>query len=233
MASSASPEGRSPEDDASRLFRPIPRARQRSPTQTGDVSNVPVSSAPPPSQDYPVPPGMDTSSSTRGPQGPQFVVPAGSVPIPPPTDTVEYRPSSVQDNATPSLSSFSSYFDPAFLRNLPLGGNAGAPPAASAQPVGPQAPQQLHWDGILSQQQQNPYGTNVATPGILVPDFFNPYMGYQGAGGPLGFAVEAQAFLGNEGSTNWQDPLNVGYVLIGLSILNAPCAKSSIFQRLG
>jgi hypothetical protein len=186
---------------------------------------VPVSSVPLPSQDYPVPPSMGTSSSVRGSREPQFVVPTGGVSIPPSGDTVEYPPPSAQDLAAPSMASFSNYFDPAFLRNLPSGNNGGAPPATSTQPLGPQAPQQLPWEGILSQQQQNPYGTNVATPGVLAPDFFNPYMGYQGAGGPLGFAVEAQAFLGNDHSTNWQDPLNVGYVLTAFGILSALCTE--------
>jgi len=208
--SPACPEARYQEDDVSRLFKPIPRARQNSPPRAGSSSNAPVSSVPLPPQNYPIPPGTVPTTGLPGSRGSQFFGSTGGVviPPPPPSGTVKHHPSNPQDNTNPSAA-IADYFDTTFLRNLPLGNNVGAP-STSTQPPDQQVPQQHPWEGILSQQQQNPYGTNVAAPGVLAPDFFNPYMGYQGAGGPLGFAVEAQAFLGSDDATNWQDPLNVG-----------------------
>lgn len=165
-----------------------------------------------------MPPGIVPTSGVSGSQGSQFFGSTGGVVIPPPTGTVKH-PSGTQDNTNPSAA-IADYFDTTFLRNLPLGSNVGAP-STSTQPPDPQVPQQHPWEGILSQQQQNPYGTNVAAPGVLTPDYFNPYLGYQGAGGPLGFAVEAQAFLGSDDPTNWQDPLNVGYVAHWVMVLGA------------
>ena len=216
IPSSASPERRPPEDNVSRLFKPIPRVRQPSPPKVGGVPNAPVTSVPLLPQNHPMPPIVVSTNSARGPRASHFLGPTGGVAIPPSTDAVEYP--SAQDNAVPSMASISGYFDAAFLRSLPLSNNAGVP-FTSTQPPDAQMPSQHPWEGILSQQQQNPYGTNVATPGILVPDYFNPYIGYQGAGGPLGFAVEAQAFMDSEDTANLQDPLGVGCALNLITIL--------------
>lgn len=97
----------------------------------------------------------------------------------------------------------STYFQPAPFGVPPLGPMHGASVSGTSTPL--EAPPSQGWDGIFSQQ---PYNTTAA--GAPATSFFTPFLGYQGAGGPMAFAAEAQAFLENDDpNTNWPNPLNV------------------------
>lgn len=89
-----------------------------------------------------------------------------------------------------------------------------SPPTPLDAPSFSQSSSQSHtqsgqvWDGIFTQQ---PF--NNAAPGIPSSSFFTPFLGYQGGGGSMGFAAEAQALLENEDvSAAWGAGLNVEYV---------------------
>lgn len=97
----------------------------------------------------------------------------------------------------------STYFQPAPFGVPPLGPMHGASVSGTSTPL--EAPNSQGWDGIFSQQ---PYNTTAA--GAPATSFFTPFLGYQGAGGPMAFAAEAQAFLENDDpNSNWPNPLNV------------------------
>lgn len=80
-----------------------------------------------------------------------------------------------------------------------------SPPTPLDGPHQPHSQSTQVWDGIFAQQ---PF--NNAAPGIPSTSFFTPFLGYQGGGGSMGFAAEAQAFLENdEVSAAWGAGLNV------------------------
>lgn len=224
-------EGRSPEEDNARPRKPIPRGKQATQSQNGNgqTPDLTSPSTTSPIRNYPRPPTIPSNLMARGPQ---WIGPTGGVTISP-TQSVQPYPNDLSpDGHTPSGSSgdnmIPNFFDAA-LFGAALGGNTNGvmgPPAAalttssSTSSLGSLAGNAPvpNWEGILS-QQQNPYGSGFGAPGI---DFFNPYVGYQGPGGPLGFAAEAQAFLGNEDGVNWPDALNFGCATL--------CRRISYYQ---
>lgn len=216
MPTPPSSEGRITEDEATRPRKPIPRAKQPSQTQSaaGGGPDVSSSTNTSPTRTYPTPPGTTANPLSRGPQ---WIGPTGGVSLSPSQSLQQYPNTSAIGSNSDNL--IANFFDAALYGvglAEPSTGLQGSVPSSSASTV-----PLPNWEGILS-QQQNPYGSGgFGAAGIIAPDMFNPYVGYQGPGGPLGFAAEAHAFLGNEDDVNWQDALNIGYV-------DSPCAANYV-----
>lgn len=210
-------DGRTTDDDSTRPRKPIPRGKQPSQPQPSDnMSSSPASS---PVRSHQTPPSTGANLLTG--RGPQWLGPTGGVTISPNQPMqpypVDLSPDGNMQTGINGDNMIPSFFDAA-LFGPALSGNTNRAAGPASMPAAPssstsslgslQGAASLPWEGILS-QQQNPYGGAFGAPGI---DFFNPYVGYQGPGGPLGFAAEAQAFLGDEDTVNWQDALNMGCV---------------------
>lgn len=196
-----SSDGRTTEDESSRPRKPMPRPRTSNPSATQLPS--------PPNPSY-----IPMSGSTP-PRGAPMVGPTGGVLSPQTSQSSHLQKGfTASDFSNPAIASSlgASFFDPATFASTSSG--AGSSNQASMMNganggTGGFASGGLPlWDGILASSQQNPFGAGVGSSGMMSSDPFNPLFGYQGPGGPLGFAAEAQAFLGTD--LDWPDGLGLG-----------------------
>ncbi|KAF8322612.1 hypothetical protein DL93DRAFT_2050436 [Clavulina sp. PMI_390] len=212
-----SSEGRATEDESTRSYRPMPRSRQVTqpqPSTSAAASSTPSSTMTTPPQ-HPTPPSGNPLPRT------QWAGPTGGLAMSPTTQFLQTFGRGMPDAPVPpTLNGVNppQFFDAAMyaaalggdlsgIAPLPTSSSDALPAAASTSSMSAAA----SWDGILSQQPSNPYANGLGNAAMTMsPDFFNPYLGYQGPGGPMGFAAEAQAFLGNVEGLDWASAFNFG-----------------------